>query len=78
MRAANVIWETPEGRGFLKLRPLQLLVTLIMVLLLAFVALALVLTGPVVEAVGDAIGVGSTATDVWDIAKWPFLVAVLS
>ena len=63
MRAANVIWETPEGRRFLKLRPLQLLVTLIMVLLLAFVALALVMTGPVVEAVGDSIGLGSTATD---------------
>jgi len=77
MRASNVIWETPEGRGFLKLRPLQLLVTLVMVLLLAFVALALVMTGPVVEAVGDAIGVGSTATAVWDIAKWPFLVVIL-
>lgn len=77
MRASNVIWETPEGRPFLKLRPLQILVALVMVLLLAFVALSLVLTGPVVEAVGDAIGVGSTATDIWDIAKWPFLVAIL-
>lgn len=77
MRAANVIWETPEGRGFFKLRPLQILVALVMVLLLAVVALALVLTGPVVETVGDAIGVGSTATDLWDIAKWPFLIAIL-
>jgi membrane protein len=77
MRAANVIWETPEGRGFLKLRPLQLLVTLAMVLLLALVALSLVLTGPVVEQVGGAIGIGSTATDIWDIAKWPVLVGVL-
>ena len=25
----------------------------------------------------SAIGIGSTATDVWDIAKWPVLVAVL-
>src|SRR5919205_52830 len=37
MRAANVIYETPEGRPFWKLRPLQILVTLIMVLLLAAV-----------------------------------------
>src|ERR687883_1696783 len=51
MRAANVIYETPEGRPFWKLRPLQLLVTLTMILLLAFVALALVLTGPIVDAV---------------------------
>ena len=77
MRAANVIWETPEGRGFLKLRPLQILITLIMVILLALVALSLVLTGPVVEAVGDSIGLGSTATTIWDIAKWPVLIAVL-
>ncbi len=77
MRAANVIWETPEGRPFLRLRPLQLLVTLMMVILLALVTLSLVLTGPVVEAVGDAIGVGSTAVTIWDIAKWPVLLAVL-
>ncbi len=78
MRAANVIWETPEGRPFLKLRPLQLLMTLAMVLMLALVALSLVLTGPVVEEVGDAIGVGSTALTVWDIAKWPVLLMVLA
>ncbi|HET7573827.1 MAG TPA: YihY/virulence factor BrkB family protein, partial [Solirubrobacterales bacterium] len=51
MRASNVIYETPEGRPFWKLRPLQLLVTLAMVLLTAIVALGLVLTGPIVEAV---------------------------
>ena len=63
IRASNVIWETPEGRGFFKLRPLQLAVTLVLIILFALVALSLVLTGPVVEAVGDSIGVGSTATD---------------
>ena len=35
MRASNVIYETPEGRPFWKLRPLQILVTLVMILLLA-------------------------------------------
>lgn len=77
IRASNIIWETPEGRSFFKLRPLQILVTLAMIVLLALVALSLVLTGPVVDAVGDAIGVGSTATTIWDIAKWPVLLAVL-
>ncbi len=77
IRASNVIWETPEGRGFFKLRPLQLLVTLAMVILMALVAISLVLTGPVVDAVGEAIGIGSTATTIWDIAKWPVLLAVL-
>ena len=76
MRAANVIWETPEGRPFLKLRPLQLGVTLLLVVLFALMAVSLVLTGPVVEAVGDSLGIGSTALTVWDIAKWPVLLAM--
>jgi membrane protein len=77
MRAANVIYETPEGRPFWKLRPLQILVTLVMLLLLAAVAVALVLTGPVVDAVAGPLGVGSTAVSIWNIAKWPVLLAVV-
>lgn len=77
MRASNVIYETPEGRPFWKLRPLQLLVTLIMVLLLVAVVLALVMTGPVVEAVAGPLGIGDTAVSVWNIAKWPVLVLVV-
>ena len=77
IRASNVIWETPEGRGFFKLRPLQLAVTLVLIILFALVAVSLVLTGPVVEAVGDSIGVGDTALTIWDIAKWPVLLAVV-
>lgn len=76
MRASNVIYETPEGRPFWKLRPLQLAVTLAMVVLMAILALALVLTGPVVEAVAGPIGIGETAVDIWNIAKWPAMVAV--
>jgi len=76
IRASNVIYETPEGRPFWKLRPLQLLVTLVMVLLTAIVALGLVLTGPVVAAVADPIGLSDTAVDVWNVAKWPVLVAL--
>jgi membrane protein len=77
MRASNAIYEVEEGRSFIKLRPLQMLVTLALVLLLAVVLLALVLTGPVAEKVGSAIGVGSAAVTVWDIAKWPVLAAMV-
>jgi membrane protein len=77
MRASNVIYETPEGRPIWKLRPLQVLVTLIMVVLLASVALAIVLTGPIVTAVAQPLGIGSTAVDIWDIAKWPVLLAIV-
>jgi membrane protein len=77
MRAANVIYETPEGRPFWKLRPLQMAVTLAMLLMLALVALALVLTGPIVDAVARPLGIGSTAVTIWEIAKWPILLLVV-
>ncbi len=76
IRASNVIYETEEGRPFWKLRPLQLAVTLAMVIMVAAVLLALVLTGPVVRAVADPIGVGDTAVTVWSYAKWPALAGL--
>jgi membrane protein len=77
MRASNVVYETPEGRPFWKLRPLQILVTLVMVILLALLALSLVLTGPVVDQVAGPLGISDAATTVWDIAKWPVMLAVV-
>jgi membrane protein len=77
MRASNVIYEVEEGRTFIKLRPLQMLVTLVLVILLALVLVALVLTGPIAGAVGSAVGVGGTAVTAWNIAKWPVLFLVV-
>ena len=76
IRASNVIYETEEGRPFWKLRPLQVAVTLVMVIMVAAVLLALVLTGPVVRAVASTIGVGDTAVTVWNYAKWPMLAVL--
>ncbi len=78
MRASNAIYERDEGRPFWKLRPLQLLVTLVLVLLAACVVISLVVSGPVAEAIGGAVGLSDTAVSVWQIAKWPvMLVAVM-
>jgi membrane protein len=76
IRASNVIYETREGRPFWKLRPLQLLMTLVVVLLLAVMALGLVLTGPIVSDVAEPIGVSDTAVTIWNFGKW-LLIAVL-
>ncbi|HEY0318770.1 MAG TPA: YihY/virulence factor BrkB family protein [Solirubrobacterales bacterium] len=76
MRASNVIYETPEGRPFWKLRPLQILVTLVMILLMALLALGLVLTGPIVDAIARPIGFSHTAVTIWNIAKWPVMAAI--
>ena len=48
-----------------------------MVLLCALVAVALVLTGSLANAVGDAIGLGHSAVHAWEIAKWPVMLAVV-
>jgi membrane protein len=77
-RAANAIYEVEEGRPFWRLRPLQILVTLVCVLLLAVVALSLVVTGPLAEAVGEAVGVGGAVVTLWDYLKWPVLALVVS
>jgi membrane protein len=76
IRASNVIYETREGRPFWKLRPLQLLMTLVVVLLLAVMAMGVVLTGPIVSDVAEPIGVSDTAVSIWNYAKW-LLIAVL-
>jgi membrane protein len=76
MRASNIIYETPEGRPFWKLRPLQIFVTFVMIVMMTLLAVSLVLTGPVVSAIAEPLGIGSTAVDVWNIAKWPVMVFV--
>lgn len=77
-RASNAIYEVEEGRPFWKLRPLQIVVTLVCVVLVALVAVSLVLTGPLARAVGDAIGVGDLAVTMWDFLKWPVLALIVS
>ena len=76
-RAMNSVYEVEEGRPFWKLRPIQVLITLVTVLLISFVLLAVVVSGPIAEAVGTAVGAGDTAVSAWGVAKWPVLVVVL-
>ncbi len=76
-RAMNRIYEIDEGRPFWKLKPVQLLVTVVTIVLMVIAALVLVISGPVTDAVGEALGLGQTATVMWSIVKWPALVFVI-
>ena len=78
MRASNVIWETPEGRPFWKARPLQMAVTFVLIVLMLVIGLSIALSGPIVEAVADPLGIGDTAVSIWEIAKWPVLIALFA
>jgi membrane protein len=78
IRASNQIWDVEEGRPIWRILPLRLLVTIVMVVLLAFSAIAVVVTGPLADRVGRLLGIGGAAVTTWDIAKWPLLVLVVS
>jgi membrane protein len=74
MRASNEIYEAPRDRRLMRKLPVRLGLTIMMTVLLAVVAVALVVTGPLAEAIGSTFGLASTAVTIWSIAKWPVLV----
>lgn len=76
-RAMNRIYEIEEGRPFWKLKPAQLLVTVITIVLLVIAAIILVVSGSVTKAIGDALGIGDVPQTVWSIAKWPLLIFIV-
>ena len=76
-RAMNRIYEIDEGRPIWKLRPMMLLVTVVLLILAVATALALVVSGPVAEVIGGAVGLSDVAVTVWGIAKWPVLLAIV-
>ena len=78
MRASNAIYDIEEGRPIWKTLPVRVTLTLVLLTLLAISTIAVVLTGALAEKVGDLVGLGSTTVTVWNIAKWPVLLVVVS
>lgn len=83
-RALNRMYGVAEGRTVWRLRPVQLGVTVVVLVVIALIGVALIVSGPVASAIGEAIGLGDTVLTVWSIVKWPliavaivFLVALL-
>jgi membrane protein len=74
-RAMNRIYGVREGRPVWILRPVQLAITLVVIVLISLIALLLVVSGPVTDAIGAWLNLGSTVTTVWDFGKWPVLAA---
>jgi membrane protein len=78
MDASNNVWDVPEGRPIWKKIPVRLGVTVILLVLLTVTALAVVFTGPLAQKAGDVIGLGTSFVSVWNIAKWPILLLIVS
>ena len=78
MRASNAVYDVEEGRPLWKTLPTRVGITIVLLLLLAVTALAVTLTGGLADQAGKLLGLGDTAVQVWDIAKWPVLLFVVS
>ena len=73
IRAANAIHGVAEERPTVRLRAVQLGLTLISVGLVALMLVALALSGPVLDSAAGWLGLGSTATTVFNVVRWPLL-----
>jgi membrane protein len=78
MRASNSIYDIDEGRPVWKTLPTRVVLTIVLLALLAISAIAVTLTGGLAKEVGGVIGLSDTAITVWNIAKWPVLLLVVS
>ncbi len=76
-RGMNRIYEIREGRPFWKLVPSQLLVTLIGVALVAVAVVILVISGPVADAIGSALGLSEVVLTIWSFARWVVLAFIV-
>jgi membrane protein len=74
MRASNAIYDIEEGRPIWKTLPVRLGLTVALMLLTAVTAIGVTISGGLAQEVGNLVGVGDTAVEVWKIAKWPVLL----
>jgi membrane protein len=78
MSASNSIYDVEEGRPITKTLPVRVGLTLLLMVLGGLTAFAVTLTGGLAKEVGNLLGVGDTAVDVWGIVKWPVLLLLVS
>jgi membrane protein len=74
IRAANRIFDVPEGRPFWKTIPVQLAITAVTGIFLAASALAIVFSGRLAAEAGEALGFRRQSVQIFGIVKWPVLV----
>lgn len=78
IRAANAVYDVPEGRPVWKVLPLRIALTVTLMVLAAAGALIVVFTGTLARRAGTALGLGDAGLTVWSIAKWPVLVVLVT
>lgn len=74
-RALNRIYAVDDDRGFVGRKLVDVGITLLIVVLLLVVIAALFLGGGFAEDLLGSIGLGSTASAVWSVVRWPIALA---
>ncbi|MDG4789163.1 YihY/virulence factor BrkB family protein [Micromonospora sp. WMMD1102] len=77
-RAANVIYDVPEGRPLARTLLLRVGLTALVGLLVLVSLVLLVFSGRLSAQLGRRLGVGEAGVTAWDIGKWPVLVLLVS
>ncbi|MGX4694193.1 YihY/virulence factor BrkB family protein [Streptomyces sp. JNUCC 63] len=78
IRAANAVYDVPEGRPVWKVLPLRVALTVTLMVLAVASSLIVVFTGSLARHAGTALGMGDAALTAWSIAKWPVLVVLVT
>jgi membrane protein len=78
MSASNSIYDIDEGRPLTKTLPTRVGLTILLMVLAGVIAFAVAATGGIAEELGSLLGVGDTAVDAWNLAKWPVLLLLVS
>lgn len=76
-RAMNKVYGVPEGRNIVKLYAWQYGLTGSMLLLVAVSLVVVAVSGPILESLGNVIGLGDLLVRIHSWAKWPIMVVLL-
>ncbi|GAA1129742.1 YihY/virulence factor BrkB family protein [Citricoccus alkalitolerans] len=76
-RAMHRIYDTREGRQFLWFRTVIFIETLILMVALIAVLLLVLIGGDLSARLGDLLGLTTATVNLWNILKWPAILAVL-
>src|SRR5688572_3798179 len=75
-RALNVVFEIEHGRGFVRRKAVDVASTFVLMGLVVVTLVLMFLGGGLAREVFDLIGLGSTAAELWNLARWPAAMAV--
>jgi membrane protein len=78
MRASNAIYGVDEERPLWEALPVRVGLTVLLMALTALTAVGVTISGGLAQELGNLLGVGDTAVDVWNLAKWPVLLLLVS